>query len=74
VGLGDNAPKIAEYFKSHGFNKFTMVKNMAEAVNKARGYADEGDVVLLNPGFASFDYFKDFSERGEAFKDAVKRN
>jgi UDP-N-acetylmuramoylalanine--D-glutamate ligase len=47
---------------------------MVEAVKKVRVYAVRGDVVILNPGFASFDYFKNFAERGEAFKDAVLRN
>ncbi len=34
--------------------------------------ADEGDTVLLAPGCASWDMFKDYSHRGQAFAHAVK--
>ena len=44
---------------------------MAEAVNKAFGFAVSGDIVLLSPGCASFDMFKNYEERGRVFKKAV---
>ncbi|NJN44213.1 MAG: hypothetical protein HC806_05480 [Anaerolineae bacterium] len=42
-----------------------------EAVQKAADVAEEGDVVLLSPGGASFDEFHDFEARGERFKQWV---
>uniref|UniRef100_A0A7C4TCD6 UDP-N-acetylmuramoylalanine--D-glutamate ligase n=1 Tax=candidate division WOR-3 bacterium TaxID=2052148 RepID=A0A7C4TCD6_UNCW3 len=72
VILGENAEFIAQYFKQHKFFKYKIAKNMKEAVNFAREFAKNGDVIMLNPGFASFGIFRDFLERGEAFKDAVK--
>jgi UDP-N-acetylmuramoylalanine--D-glutamate ligase len=47
--------------------------SMDEAV--ARGYeaAAPGGVVLLAPACASFDWFRDYAERGRAFKEAVAR-
>ena len=44
---------------------------MREAVDRARAMAEPGDVVILSPASASFDRFKNFAERGNAFKDLV---
>jgi len=33
--------------------------------------AKTGDNVLLSPGFASFDMFKSYSERGEVFRKVI---
>ena len=44
-----------------------------EAVHMASNAAEEGDIVLLSPACTSFDRFKNFEERGNVFKDIVKR-
>lgn len=44
---------------------------LKEAVALAAEVASTGDVVLLSPGGTSFDEFKDFAERGEAFRKWV---
>ncbi len=54
------APVIEEY---HDFN---------DAVLAAHRAAGEGDVVILSPACASFDKFKKFMERGEAFKKIIR--
>lgn len=43
------------------------------AIRAAAAAAEPGDVVILSPASASFDRFKNFMERGEAFKQAVKQ-
>ena len=45
--------------------------DLADAVRLARENATDGDVVMLSPACASFDYFKNFMERGQLFKDCV---
>jgi UDP-N-acetylmuramoylalanine--D-glutamate ligase len=45
--------------------------SLEEAVSLAAHIAHPGDVVLLSPGCASFDAFRNFAERGERFKELV---
>ena len=42
---------------------------LAEAVRRAVDNAEEGDVILLSPACASFDQFRDYEVRGEAFRE-----
>ena len=42
-------------------------------MQKAFESAEKGDTILLAPACSSFDQFKDFEARGEAFEDAVFR-
>ena len=46
-------------------------ENLSQAVEAARAAAVAGDVVVLSPACAAFDKFKNFMERGKAFKDLV---
>jgi UDP-N-acetylmuramoylalanine--D-glutamate ligase len=42
-----------------------------EAVRTAASEAEPGDTVLLSPACASFDQFRDFEARGDAFRELV---
>lgn len=44
---------------------------LQEAIKIAHNQAEPGDVVLLSPGCTSYDAFKDFEERGQAFRQWV---
>jgi UDP-N-acetylmuramoylalanine--D-glutamate ligase len=46
---------------------------MREAVERAYDIARPDGVVLLAPACASFDWFRDYAERGRAFKEEVVR-
>jgi UDP-N-acetylmuramoylalanine--D-glutamate ligase len=49
------------------------VADMDEAVARAHDLARPGDAVLLSPACASFDMFKNYEDRGDAFAAAVRR-
>ena len=49
-----------------------IVNDLNSAVKNAHSIAQPGDVVLLSPGCASFDQFKNFEDRGDFFKSKVK--
>ena len=49
----------------------SQVSTIDSAVFQAQKMAEPGDVVLLSPGCASFDMFKNFEERGDQFRTAV---
>ena len=49
------------------------VADYREAVDIADSRSGEGDVVILSPASTSFDRFKNFMERGRAFKDIVNQ-
>ncbi len=49
----------------------SVAENLEDAVKKAYANAQPGDVVMLSPACASFDFFKNFMERGHLFKELV---
>jgi UDP-N-acetylmuramoylalanine--D-glutamate ligase len=50
----------------------TEAQVLEQAVTAAASAAKAGEVVLLSPACASFDQFRDFEARGEAFRAAVE--
>jgi len=46
--------------------------SLEAAVARAADIAQPGDAVLLSPACASFDMFRDYKQRGEAFASAVR--
>ncbi|WP_407526411.1 UDP-N-acetylmuramoyl-L-alanine--D-glutamate ligase [Lacibacter sp. MH-610] len=71
VCLGLDNRKIHEAF---GDTVALMVNttNAEDAVKAAYHFAEKGDVVLLSPACASFDLFKNYEDRGDQFKKAVR--
>ncbi len=71
--IGEAAGRMAGCLESIGFNNFRLssATTMPEIVADATNLAQPGDAVVLSPGFASFDLFKNFEQRGELFNEAV---
>ncbi len=69
--IGASADQLAEELSTHP--KVVRAQTMEEAVSAADGLARQGGVVLLSPAYKSFDMFKDFEDRGNQFKELVRR-
>jgi UDP-N-acetylmuramoylalanine--D-glutamate ligase len=73
VAIGEAAEDVERAFA--GMVTVERVESgIDEAVAVADGLAASGDVVLLSPGCASFDWFRSYRQRGEAFRAAVARH
>jgi UDP-N-acetylmuramoylalanine--D-glutamate ligase len=67
--IGEDAATIEKELK--GTAPIEHADDMRDAVRRAFNAAEEGDTVLLAPACASFDMFRSFEHRGQAFKEAV---
>jgi len=71
ICLGTDNRKIHEAF-GNMISPIVNTGSALEAVHAAFHFATKGDVVLLSPACASFDLFKNYEDRGNQFKQAVK--
>lgn len=71
ICLGTDNRKIHEAFGKF-ISPIVNTGSASEAVHAAFHFAQKGDVVLLSPACASFDLFKNYEDRGNQFKKAVK--
>ncbi len=69
VAIGESAAKVSQAFSE--VTNVVSAGSMEEAVRLAKGLAASGDVVLLSPACASFDWFRNYEHRGEVFKQLV---
>ena len=67
--IGDAGARFAEILSPH--MPVTRSEMLCEAIRQAMQDAVPGDVVMLSPACASFDQFRDYEARGQAFRDIV---
>ncbi|HEX8295502.1 MAG TPA: cyanophycin synthetase, partial [Chthoniobacteraceae bacterium] len=70
VVLGEMADRIETLWK----DRVPVVNtgwSLEQAVQRAHGLAQAGDVVLFSPGTSSFDMFKNYADRGNQFRGFV---
>lgn len=72
VAIGDDAELIADAF--HGLCEVRRATSMDEAVQHAHQMARSGDAVVLSPGCTSYDWYKNYNERGDDFTRAVREH
>jgi UDP-N-acetylmuramoylalanine--D-glutamate ligase len=68
--IGETGKTLAEMMSQstyHGAAAVYDCGDLATAMKEARAIALPGDVVLLSPGYASYDQFTNFEERGATF-------
>lgn len=72
VAIGESADEVATAFA--GVVPVRQVRtSIDDAVAAAAELVRPGGVVVLSPGCASFDWFRDYHDRGQAFQAAVRR-
>ncbi len=70
VLIGEGAPAMARAWQGASIER---ADSLADAVDRAFTAARPRGTVLLSPGCASFDMFRDYEDRGRRFKDEVAR-
>jgi len=73
--IGTVREKLAQIFRENGIEKLEILDNpsMREIILAARNFAKLDDVVIMSPAHASFDMFKNFTDRGEQFRIEVEK-
>lgn len=72
VCLGLDNHKIIEFFSPY-ISTIVETNNMKDCVEQANKLANKGDTVLLSPACASFDLFNGYEDRGDQFKEEVRK-
>ena len=70
VAIGEAGPLIAEAFA--GAVDVRVATSMDDAVEVAAELAEDGDAVVLSPGCASYDWYRNYGARGDDFARAVR--
>ena len=68
---GATGARLCEAMKAAGAPRVALCETLAESVEAALRLAGEGDVLLLSPGHASWDQFKNYEYRAAEFARAV---
>ncbi len=71
VLIGETAAELAFHCSTFRV-AHSSAANLPEAVRRAAELAAAGEHVLLSPGFASFDLFRNYEDRGEQFEELVR--
>ncbi|HGJ67518.1 TPA: UDP-N-acetylmuramoyl-L-alanine--D-glutamate ligase, partial [bacterium] len=71
VIIGESADKIEDALGCYSHPH--RARTMDDAVRMSFELAGKGDTILLSPACASFDMFRDYTERGRIFKEIAQR-
>lgn len=73
IAYGQTGKKIEEALNNYGIDnvEYMDTKDFNKIIRAGLETAKTGDVVVFSPGCASFDMFKDYLDRGNAFNDVL---
>lgn len=71
--IGAVKDKIVDTLNKADFTNYKTADTFEEAIDLCYENAEKGDCVLLSPACASWDMFKSYEQRGEIFKDYVRK-
>ena len=69
--IGETAAELATHCRARQV-AHTACPSLADAVKCAANQAGRGGAVVLSPGFASFDLFRNYEDRGDQFEQLVR--
>ena len=72
ICLGMDNTKLKETF-GNAIDLMVETFSMEEAVKVAYKVSERGDSVLLSPACASFDLFENYEDRGNQFKESIRK-
>ena len=70
--FGETKNKIAFSLKKYNYKNFYICDNLESSIRLLFRLSSPGEIVLLSPACASFDYFSNYEERGNFFKKVVR--
>jgi UDP-N-acetylmuramoylalanine--D-glutamate ligase len=70
VAIGEDAEIIARAFS--GVCPVRVALSMTQAVEQAFSMVQEGETILLSPGCASYDWYRNYNERGDDFQSKIR--
>ncbi|MCX8028675.1 MAG: UDP-N-acetylmuramoyl-L-alanine--D-glutamate ligase [Brevinematales bacterium] len=73
VAIGSTKENISKKLKESGYYNYYLAETLEDAVKKAKEVSEKGDVILFSPGYASFDMFRNYEDRGNKFKEIIYR-
>ena len=71
VTIGEAAPLIEAALRGTEL-EVERAPDLGAAVARARAFVKDGEAVVLSPACSSFDMFKDYAHRGDAFREAAE--